>query len=188
MTDTHTSRPDSLATTEGGEASSAAIGVDPANLAGMHALLQQVTLAQLIARKPPTTVTVVPADWTIERALQQCAAKNLLATPVVDADTSNCFGFFDINDALKAVCSWFDIHNVSNHDRIARLHAAGTTRNILFWDALRFVTHRIHRHQDACHARARHRRLQHRRPAARKRAHQLVADAGVGRRLPQPGR
>lgn len=138
MGDTSASRPDSMATTEGGEASSAHVGVRPADLAGMRALLEEVTLAQLIARKPPTTVTVVPAEWTIDRALQQCAAKNLLATPVVDADNSNCYGFFDINNALKAVCSWFDIHNVSNHDRISRLQLAGSR--------LRFACVAAHRH------------------------------------------
>ncbi len=119
--------PESTVTTDGGmgEASSTHAGVLPHDLQGMQDLLQQSTLAQLIARKPPTTVTVLPADWTIERALQLFAAQNLIAAPVVNEDNSNCYGFFDINDALKAVCTWFDVHNVNHHDRMARLRAAG---------------------------------------------------------------
>lgn len=121
--------PESTVTTDGaGEASSAHAGVTRRDLQGIQDLLQQVTLAQLIARKPPTTVTVVPANWTVERALQLFAAQNLIAAPVVNEHSSNCYGFFDINDALKAVCMWFDVHNVSHHDRMARLRAAGVWR------------------------------------------------------------
>lgn len=91
--------------------------------APVRALLNQVTLQEWLAQRPPTTVVTAPGSCTCAQALRLLAAHNISSVPVFEGKA--CIGFVDVGDIVRALLNSVSIRSLNDENKEYRLRAAG---------------------------------------------------------------
>lgn len=86
-------------------------------------LLKNWTLNQYLARKPPSSVVTLNSNSTCGQALRTLALHGINSLPVFDG--SECLGFLDVSDILRALLSIVNVRDLTDEDRDYQLRSAG---------------------------------------------------------------